>query len=258
MPKSAQKRSSKYSKEENSHTVVSDHDYDGEMSCNVLAGDEEEFHPLPVTPTKPPLSKKPGLPRVNAENNFNSGNAVQTLAKLINSRSDALEEKVEAVRVEMKDMNEKIVDIEKRVERSKQNAVKCLSRVADLESYGRRWNLRNYGLPEAEKEDMQVIGICQKVLPSEREKLLDAIDVIHRVGKHRHGDPRPHGIFLSFISRRHREAVWKAAKKCAFLQSSGLRFAEDLSKEDRENRQKLWPRIKSAQEEGKPAYFVGG
>lgn len=47
-------------------------------------------------------------------------------------------------------------------------------------------------------------------------------------------------------------------KKSVFLQSKGLRFTEDLTKEDRENRQKLWPMIKKAREEGKTAYSVGG
>lgn len=41
------------------------------------------------------------------------------------------------------------------------------------------------------------------------------------------------GLLLGFISRRHREAIWKAAKKWVFLQSNGPRFAEDLTKQDR-------------------------
>lgn len=157
-------------------------------------------------------------------------------------------------------MNEKIVSIEKRVERSEESAVRCMNCVSDLERYGRRWNLRLYGVSEAEKENVraEVISVCQEVLPSEREKLPDAIDVAHRVGKLRQDNPRPRGIILRFISRQHRDAIWKAAKNSVFLQSKGLRFAEDLTKEDRENRYKLWPLVKRAREEGKPAYFVGG
>lgn len=52
--------------------------------------------------------------------------------------------------------------------------------------------------------------------------------------------------------------MWKAAKKNPLLQKKGLRFAEDLTKEDRNNRKKLWPSIKAARDEGKNAYFVGG
>ena len=91
-----------------------------------------------------------------------------------------------------------------------------------------------------------------------RVKLPDAIDVAHRVGKQLQDDQRPRGIIIRFISRRHRDAIWKAAKNNNFLQSKGLRFTEDLTKEDRENRQKVWPAIKKAREDGKTAYFVGG
>ncbi|KAL7407341.1 hypothetical protein ABVT39_007048 [Epinephelus coioides] len=133
MPKSAQKRSSEPGKEGKSSNFASNHNYDGGMDCNVQMENKEEFPPLPVTPSKPPLPKKPALSRVNIDNNLNSENAVHTLASLINSRSDAIEKMVEAVRVKMKDMTEKIVGIEKRVEKSEETAMKCLNRVSDLE-----------------------------------------------------------------------------------------------------------------------------
>ncbi|KAJ8278195.1 hypothetical protein GJAV_G00084950 [Gymnothorax javanicus] len=157
-------------------------------------------------------------------------------------------------------MNEKIVIIEKRVEKNENTTERCMARVIDLEGYGRRWNLRLHGLPESEKENVHaaVIDVCRQVLPSEKEKLPGAVDIAHRVGRQRDGDPKPRSVIIRFISRRHREEVWKAAKNCAFLRSKGLRFTEDLTMEDRENRQKLWPMIKKAREEGKMAYFVGG
>lgn len=137
---------------------------------------------------------------------------------------------------------------------------KCIDRVSDLERYGRRWNLRLYGVPEVEKEDVRakVIDVCQELLPSEKEKVSDAIDVAHQVGKLHQIDSRPRGIILRFISRRLRDVIWKAAKNSVFLQSKGLRFTEDLAKEDGESRQKLWPMIKSAREQGKSTYFVRG
>lgn len=48
-------------------------------------------------------------------------------------------------------------------------------------------------MPEGEKKDVhvEVIKICQKIQPCERETHPDAIDVAHWVGKHRHGDPWP-------------------------------------------------------------------
>lgn len=260
MPKSAQKRPNEPNEGgRNSSILASDHSYNSGADCSLQFDSEEDFPALPVTPSKPPLAKKP-FSHNRSDSTFNSDDAVRSLAELINSRSDTIEKMVESVRVEIKDMNEKIVNIEKRVGKSEETALKCMNRVSDLESYGRRWNLRLQGLPEVEKEDVraEVISVCQQVLPSEKERLPDAIDIAHRVGKPRHNDSKPRGIILRFISRRQRDAIWKAAKNNAFLQREGLRFAEDMSKEDRENRQKLWPMIKSAREQGKPAYFVGG
>lgn len=159
---------------------------------------------------------------------------------------------VESVCLEIKDMNEKIVCIEKRVEKSEEMTLKCIDRVSDIERYGRCWNLRLYGVTEVEKEDVRakVINICQELLPSEKGKVSDAIDVAHQVEKLHQIDSRPRGIILRFISQQLRDAIWKAAKNNAFLQSKGLHFTEDLTKEDRESRQKLWPMIKSAREQG--------
>lgn len=185
---------------------------------------------------------------------------MNTLANLINSRSDAIEKMVDNVRVELKMINDKIHGIEKRVEKTEQSALKIMHRVSEVERYGRRWNLRLYGIPESEGEDVRVkvINVCQEVLPSEKNKLADAVDVAHRVGRTSQNAPQPRGIILRFVSRRHRDAVWKAAKNNTFLRSKGMRFTEDLTKEDRENRMKLWPIIKKSREEGKASYFVGG
>ncbi len=103
----------------------------------------------------------------------------------------------------------------------------------------------------------EVIRICQEVLPQERDQLPAAIDVAHRLGSKRLNESRPRAVIVRFTVRRYREAVWKAAKNCPFLRDHGLHFTEDLT-EDRDSRQKLWPLIKKAREEGKSAYFVGG
>ncbi|KAK7904075.1 hypothetical protein WMY93_016682 [Mugilogobius chulae] len=239
--------------------AVSDHDYNNGMECTVQLANEDDFPSLPLTPSKPPLAKKLATTRVHSTSNtFVTDDTVQKLADLINSRSDALESMIGAIRTDMKAISEKVTRIEQRVEKSEETTQKCLSRVADLESYGRRWNLRLHGVPEIEKENVreQVIGVCQQVLPALKEKLPDVIDVAHRVGRRRHDDPKPRGVIIRFISRRHKEELWKAAKNCTFLQAKGLRFTEDLTKEEKENRQKLWPKIKKARDDGKAAYFV--
>lgn len=58
-------------------------------------------------------------------------------------------------------------------------------RMDDMETYLRRRNLRIGGIPENAHEDirLEVIKICQNVLPSAKDKLSDVIDVVHRLGK---------------------------------------------------------------------------
>lgn len=129
-----------------------------------------------------------------------------------------------------------------------------------MERYGRRWNLRLHGVAETEKENVleEVMRVCREILPNEKERLQIFIDDAHRVGRKFTGSSRPRSIIIRFIARRYRDYIWKGAKGNDFLKKNGLRFTEDLCKEDRESRQKLWPSIQKAREEGKSAYFVGG
>ncbi|KAJ8004306.1 hypothetical protein DPEC_G00157760 [Dallia pectoralis] len=130
-----------------------------------------------------------------------------------------------------------------------------------MEQYTRRWNLRLNGVPEVLNEDVrcEAIRICQEVMSGNNAKVADSIDIAHRLGKKKHpNDSKPRGIIILFTARFYRDAIWKAAKKNAFLQSHDLRFAENLCPEDIERRNRLWPSIKKAREEGKAAYFVGG
>lgn len=257
--KSGQKRpNDSMSNEEGASCLASDHEYTNDrMDCNQQTSLEEEFPPLPITPSKPPLHKKPTFTR---EAGFGSDDAVRSLADLINNRSDTLEKMVESVRGDIKVLNAKVVYIEKRVQRNEDSALKTMNRVSELERYSRRWNLRLQGLTEDREEDVRarVTSVCQAILLEEKESLPAAIDVAHRSGKLRQDQTKPRGVVMRFISRRYRDAVWKAAKNNSYLQNNGLRFSEDLTQEDRENRQKLWPHIKKARDEGKTAYFVGG
>lgn len=112
MPKSAQKRSCAVSKAANSDGRVanSDHDYEDGMIHDLA--NEEEFPPLPLTPSKPPIAKKLTLSQFS-EDNLKSDEIVAKLAHLINTRSDALEEMVKATRGEIKDLKEKLGSVER-------------------------------------------------------------------------------------------------------------------------------------------------
>uniref|UniRef100_A0A1A8JAE1 L1 transposable element RRM domain-containing protein n=1 Tax=Nothobranchius kuhntae TaxID=321403 RepID=A0A1A8JAE1_NOTKU len=254
--------------------IDSFHDYAATaVALTLTEEDMDEFPPLPVTPLKSPAPKKVMYERSSSDPD-DANQIISRLSALINTRSDDIESMVrentlqtdglkktiEFVSVEMKDMKGKVCDLEKKVTKEEGRVDNCQQRISELERYSRRWNLRLHGVKEAEKEDVRekVIEICKSVLPKQNHRLPDVIDTVHRLGAKRQGSTRPRGIIVQFTSRIYRDAVWKAAKTSSYLQNNHLRFAEDLSREDKERRDKLWPMIDKARKEGKPAYFVGG
>lgn len=78
---------------------------------------------------------------------------------------------------------------------------------------------------------------------------------MHRVGKKEHGKQRQ--TIVQFTMRKYREQIWKATKNSSVCKDRGVRFVEDLTKEDRNARAALWPQIEKARKEGKKAFFRG-
>lgn len=240
---------------------------------------DEVFPPLPITPSKSPVPKKgKSVHSPTSAAAMETSDIVQQLSQLINSRSDGLEKlisgntlQIEGLKktidfacAEIKDIKHKSAVLEKRICNDEARLDSVESRVAELESYSQRWNLRLLGVPEADKQDVrqEVISICQSVLPTEKTRLPNLIDTVHRLGQKKRNElssvDKPRGIIIQFTSRGIRDSLWKAAKKSEYLKSQGLRFAEDLSKVDRARRLKLWPAVHEARLQGKTAYFVGG
>lgn len=238
------------------------HDYSA-ISITLPVAEElmEEFPALPLTPCQSPAPKK--AMHSKAEN----GDVVEALSKLINKRMDDLTLQIEGIKKTVDFVCEEIRDVKARVGNLEQKSTKeekrvdsNQQRIADQERYSRRWNLRLFGVKETEKEDVRkiTIEICQAVLPEYQQRLLDTIDTVHRVGPRRQNSTRPRAIIIQFISRVTRDNLWKAAKTSPFLKANrDLKFAEDLSKEDRERRSKLWPIIEKARKDDKKAYYVG-
>lgn len=125
------------------------------MDCSLQPNYEEDFPPLPITPTKPPLPKKPSIIQPRKEHVPGSDDAFRSLADLINSRSDALERMMESVRGEIKALDKKVTHIEGKLEGTEISALKTSSRVSELERYSRRWNLRLHGLKETREENVR-------------------------------------------------------------------------------------------------------
>ncbi|XP_056144357.1 meiosis-specific coiled-coil domain-containing protein MEIOC-like [Lampris incognitus] len=165
----------------------------------------------------------------------------------------AVKESFDAVCAEINDMKDRVVNVESQLEKYKAYAETQEKRISHLESYSRRWNLKLYGLAEKAKQDLrqEVIQVCQSVLPDAKDKLPDVVDTVHRLGPKKPSNNHPRGVIMQFTSRVHRDAVWRAAKKSAFLKDNNLKLAEDLSADDRDRRNRLWPAVDKARKDNK-------
>lgn len=73
-------------------------------------------------------------------------------------------------------------------------------------------------------------------------ELLDVVDSAHRVGKKESG--RHRHMIVQFTMRKYRDEIWTITKNSQLCTERGIRFAEDLSAEDRSARAALWPLMK--------------
>ncbi|KAL0148394.1 hypothetical protein M9458_056294 [Cirrhinus mrigala] len=205
---------------------------------------------LPETPTKP-ASKKGKMETL--EDVLVTSNAMKI---------EGLKKTVDFVSAEVKDVKVKVDHLTSRLQLGEQQIETCETRLADLERYSRRLNLRLRGVSEKEEENIrdEVIRICEQTYPDGKGKFSFAIDSVDRLGKKQNqigSKSFPHAVIVQFTSRIVRDAVWKAAKSSAYLKDNGLWFMEDLTPLDGERRKKLWPMAEEARTAGKAAYYVG-
>jgi len=182
------------------------------------------------------------------------------LAGLIKKNADtieALKESSEFLFNEVQDMKTEIKTVKNASDDHQKRITGLEDRLNEMERYHRRWNLRLYGLPEQEGEDVKqrVIDICKAVIEDPEEDLRFQIDVSHRIGRREDGKTRP--VITRFTTRSSKEKVWKCAKNSEFLKIKKLKFGEDLTTKDKETRTKLWPQIEEARKQGKRAFFIG-
>ncbi|MEQ2316974.1 hypothetical protein AMECASPLE_037973 [Ameca splendens] len=83
----------------------------------------------------------------------------------------------------------------------------------------------------------------------------EAVDSVHRVG--RKTENRHRQILVLFFKRTIRDDIWKKTKSSVVCREEGVRFAEDLTREDFMARQAMWPKTEQARKEGKAAGFRG-
>ena len=104
------------------------------------------------------------------------------------------------------------------------NEINALNeKIAEMEQYQRRDNLRIFGIPESRNEDTDQLAL--KVFNDRLGVQLDLSDVSrsHRVGPNVPGKPRP--IIVKFTNYRPRSKVFRAKRK---LKGTGITVKEDL------------------------------
>ncbi len=128
--------------------------------------------------------------------------------------------------------------------------------VQECSRYSWKWCLKLHGIAEKDREDVRsvVTNILEKIAPGIGDRLQDSVDIAHRLRPKR-ADGKARSIIILFSVRRIRDMIWGAAKGCKFLTDNRLRLSEPLSPDDRAARDKLWPLVKKAREEGKRASF---
>lgn len=195
--------------------------------------------------------------------------AIHTLSQRFEERLDAFERKFENFEQRIQN-NEKgvtgnkneIIQLNAQVDRLTKENKELKERCREIERYGRRWNLKLIGLPEKENEDIRemVIGILTRVIPISVEKLRDKVDTVHRLGKK--DDPafnmRPRPIIMQFGMRTMRDEIWRRSREARVCKELHVQFRQDWSKEDREARAKLYPKVQEARRNGKKAYLKEG
>lgn len=236
---------------------------------------EDSFGGSPDTPSKSPALKKPRSNASDAVSNSVLLAAIEKVSKLqeeslvkLHSVEASVKENtasicnltcsLESINKQVEDVTDKVLSLQTKVVKLEKENKALNEKCSGLDSYKRRWNLRVAGIPEHEGENvkMVVIELFRNLSPHTAEKLQDMVDIAHRLGP-KSGNTNPRRIIVQFLSRTCRDAIWAEAKRSELLKQKKIRILEDLTQEDKEARNKLWPLVEKARREGKKAGFNG-
>ena len=217
--------------------------------------------PLPHTPLKSPNSKK-----IWTKEDLTVSNA--DILKAINGLNDRFlkfEEIVMKNTAEIARVQENVKGREIQWKGTDDTVKKMSDQMTTLwekqeesERYSRRWNLRLLNLPESSNEDVrkEVLEIIAEIIPEEKSKLGFMVDTVHRVGRPRENKSSP-PIIIQFTMRNYRFKIWRASLNADVIKKKNLRIAEDLTQQERQCRNKLWPLVQQARADGKKTKWQG-
>ncbi|XP_070388030.1 uncharacterized protein [Dermacentor albipictus] len=150
-----------------------------------------------------------------------------------------LEEKVDSCQEQIANMNILIKDMQEKID--------------DLENRSRRNNLLIYGLPEVEGETPLILesAVNKNIIVDTLELKQVAIERIHRIGRGAPNKVRP--VILKLLDSRDKSSILKRGYK---LKGTGLSIAEDFSKRVRDTRRKLWNSAKTNRQRNEKVSLV--
>ena len=125
------------------------------------------------------------------------------------------------------------------------------SQVLDMQRYTRGFNIRVIGVDET--EDEVCLNKVSEIL-AEKFGIHSAIENAHRTGPPR--TDRPRQIIARFYSRFTRRTVMRSAREK--LQNTNIRFVDDLTQKDLEEKIRLKPLMTELYNQNKKPRFIQG
>lgn len=181
--------------------------------------------------------------------------SVKTNTDTLRSVTDSLE----FLGKQVEDVTKKTDNLQTRVETLEKENTVLREKCNDLDAYKRRWNLRVAGIPERPGENVKKIitDLFSQISPDIGDQLPLAVDIAHRLGPRSGEDRSSRRIVVQFLSRSHRDKIWRDARTSGVLKERKIKIMEDLTQEAKDARNKLWPLVEQARKEGRRAGFRG-
>lgn len=157
----------------------------------------------------------------------------------------------------MEDMSGQVSTLQAEVATLGKASTELRDKYNDMDAYSRRWNLRVNEIPEKMGENIKRIDLFGQISPDIANQSAFTVDIAHRVGPRSGHEPSSRRVIVRFLSRSHRDMIWKDARTSELLKERRIKISEDLTQEAKESRNQLWPLVEKVRKEGKNAGFRG-
>ena len=160
---------------------------------------------------------------------------IADLRKFIEDQAKVTNDKIDGLIMKINEKDQKILALEQRVLELERSKSLLERRIDDNESYGRKQNLRIFGIPnpkqgqkETEEECIKKVRVQIEKLNIENKDVNIKIDRAHRVGaqmKDKNGKLLDRPMIVRFTSWQARTAVYRSRNK-----NGNVRFYIDLTR----------------------------